>query len=177
MNDLKFGDICVCDLTLSLNTPNKGPAPLIYLKNEKADSGATVYQFCRVGKKPALGSRHPFIVVSGENGLRNGCAVYPTQTILFSDESAIIKVVGQIEDEETLHFIQDAIRQQDKKDSESIVMSLCPRCRDDFMLNPQTVVKRVDPYSHHRSGCDYCQSRSGYLYLIYKKKTYRSKEI
>ena len=177
MSELKLGDICICDLSLSLNTHKSGSAPLIFLKKKVADNDTVVYQFCRVGRKPISVSRHPFIVVNGETGLKDNSAVYPTQTILFSDESAIIKVVGQLKDKSTIDFIQAAIQQQGKKEEISIVMTLCPRCRSDFMLNPQTIVKRVDPFSQQRAECDYCQSRAGFLYLIYKKKAYRSKEL
>ena len=49
MNDLKFGDICIADLSRSLDYPGRSFTPLVFLETEDADTGTPVYIFCRIG--------------------------------------------------------------------------------------------------------------------------------
>ena len=50
MLDLKLGDICITDLSRSLNSPKTGIAPLIYINSETGEDGVQMYRFCKVGR-------------------------------------------------------------------------------------------------------------------------------
>ena len=178
MLDIRFGDICICDLALCRDHIKTAVVPLIFIGKEEPTEGCCIYKFCRVGKQPELHSKRPHIITEGEQGLRDGSAIYPTQTVLFSDEEGVIRKVGAIASEATLAFIRDALQEKRKRNNIALVMALCPRCRQNFMTDPELIVKREDPYFGVRSQCDFCQTRSGFTYLIYRKngrewETYR----
>ncbi len=173
MIDLAFGDVCICDISLSLNSPKDKRAPLIFLGKEVIED-KRVCRFCRVGGEPKSYAMTPFILFCGEPALRNDGAIYPTQYILFPEGIGVITFLGRIQNEETLQLIKVADEKNRKQKNVALVMNLCPRCRDDFMLNPETVVKRLDPCSPVRSTCDFCQVRQGHLFIVYKKRIYRN---
>lgn len=171
MTVLEFGDVCICDLSLSLNSSKQTIAPLVFIGKEYRN-GSLINRFCRVGKKPKQYAFVPFIVVRNEPALRNNAAIYPTQYVFFSDDIAPIKMLGRIQTDETLAQIRTAVSEH-RKDV-ALVMSLCPRCREDFRTDRETVINRLNPFHPEKSECDFCQIRQGYLYVIYKKKIYRS---
>ncbi len=172
MLELKFGDICIVDLSRSINSPKSCVAPVIYMSEYQENNGAMTYRFCRVGKKPALPASKPFVVIERHPYLRSKSAIYPTQTVLFSDESAILSKVSMIGDERIEQEILNIYEKTNRAEKQAIVMCLCPRCRREFLLNTQTVMKRLDPYSPIEQQCDFCQVRSGHTYVIYKRRLY-----
>ena len=172
MIDLKFGDICIADLSRSLNVPKNGIAPLVYMSSYRDSSDVVIYKFCRVGKQPEYQASRPYVPVGKHSVLRAGSAVYPTSIALISDETAILSKAGAINNEEVekrIRFVCDEAR---KEESQAIVMTLCKRCRKEFLLNPETIVKRLDPYEMREDQCDFCQTRNGHVYVIYKRKLY-----
>lgn len=172
MTDLKCGDVCICDLSLSINTHKYAVVPLVFI-SLTLENGRPIYSFCRVGKAPEAYSEHPFVEVAASSCLRKGSAVYPTQTILFSDEMGIMKKVGCLSQSETTKVLN--LRQQKEK-SFALVMALCPRCRRDFLTDPASVVIRMDPFAVRETQCDYCQVRNGHTYIIYRRKLYGRKK-
>ena len=172
MRELRFGDICITDLSRSLNTPKTGIVPLIYLSSETGEDGVQTYRFCKVGKKPDGLSIRPFVVIDHNPHLRNGSAAYPTQTVLVTDTSAILSVPGSIEDADIRKEILTICETAKREEKHAIIMALCPRCRKDFLLDPYTMMKRLDPYSLVEHQCDFCQVRNGHTYVIYKRKLY-----
>ena len=175
MTDLIFGDVCICDLSLSLNSPKDSRAPLVFLGIENTDGGE-VWRFCRVGREPRAYALTPFIIFHGEPALRNDGAIFPTQYALFPARTGIVKMLGNIQREETLQLIKAADQKYRNRKEVALIMNLCPRCRDDFMTDPETIVKRLDPYSPVRSTCDFCQVRQGHLFVVYKRRIYRNGE-
>lgn len=173
MLDLKHGDICICDLSMSMNTPKQSVAPLVFIACDKQDD-TNIYVFCKVGKAPRKYSLKPFIDVAASNCLRRNSAVYPTQTVLFSDDLGILSKVGNLSEDEFQKVIN--IRQQKKEGSAALVMTLCQRCRRDFLADPTSVVKRMDPFSVQETQCDFCQVRNGHTYIVYKRKLYGRNE-
>ena len=169
MTDLKCGDVCICDLSLSINSYKYAVVPLVYI-SVTYEKEMPIYSFCRVGKAPRAYSRYPFVDVTASNCVRKGSAVYPTQVVLFSDEMGIIKKIGCLSQSEISKVLN--VQQQKKETSVALVMALCPRCRRDFMTDPTSVVIRMDPFAVQETQCDYCQVRNGHTYIIYKRKLY-----
>ena len=170
MADLKCGDICICDLSLSMNMHKYTVVPLVFISMTLEDE-MPVYTFCRIGKAPEAYSRHPFVEVVASECLRRGSAVYPTQTVLFSDELGILNRTGCLTQDE-IRKVLEIQEQNEKERSLALVMALCPRCRRDFMTDPTSVVVRMDPFAVQETQCDYCQVRNGHTYIIYKRKLY-----
>ena len=171
MIDLKFGDICIADLSRSLSSPKTITAPVIYL-SAKDDGDVRTFRFCRVGKMPNGYTTKPFIMIGKHPYLRDGSAIYPTQTVLFTDESAILFKAGTVDDEHIEQEIYRILQQAKRKEHQAIIMALCSRCRREFLMNPETVVKRLDPFSVQEYQCDFCQTRTGHTYVIYKRRLY-----
>ena len=172
MLELTFGDICIVNLARSLNSPKVKIAPVIYISSEIGEDGVELIRFCRVGKIPDNESTMPFVEVGKHPYLRRGTAIFPTQLVLFANPATILSKAGSIEDEsikKEVFSISDKAKMAEKQ---AIIMSLCPRCRRDFLSDSETVVKRLDPFSMVEHQCDFCQVRSGHTYIIYKRQNY-----
>ena len=51
MDDLKCGDVCICDLSLSMNTHKYSVVPLVFISVSWKEE-TPIYAFCRIGKAP-----------------------------------------------------------------------------------------------------------------------------
>lgn len=52
-----------------------------------------------------------------------------------------------------------------------MVFTLCPKCRQNFALKPNTIIRRADYNQKHKEPCCFCQVRFGYDYIIEEKPT------
>lgn len=172
MLELKYGDICLGDLSKSLNSPKSGIVPLVFISFEVMPDGAGSYRFCRIGKKPVSPTASPFVDVNEQPCLRCDSAIFPTQLVVFSDESAIIRKVGSVEDENLISQIREIRKAEKREQNQAMIMALCPRCRKEFLYDPSNTVKRLDPFSVQEHQCDFCQTRNGHTYIIFKRKLY-----
>ena len=168
MTDMKFGDLYLCDLAYSLEHPKNMTVPLVFMEMKEICCGRAVYCFCKIGNLPVGRSWCPYILIE-EEGLRPSSAVYPTQAVSISNDSAILRKIGQISSSAVKDQILKAV-QATKKEEKPIVMNLCPRCRKNFLEDSGLVVKRMDPFSIETDTCDFCQTRPGYTYMIYRRK-------
>ncbi|MBQ8996157.1 MAG: hypothetical protein IJ091_10115 [Oscillospiraceae bacterium] len=171
MLDLAFGDICVCDLTFSMNSPKTVIAPLIFLSATESIQGIPMYRFCRIGKEPEGTTSYPYIAIGDDDVFRKHSAIYPTQTVLFTGAMGIKRKTGAITNEDTKEKIKEII-EKERTANKAIVMSLCPRCKRDFMRSHNSILRRLDPFSEQTYQCDFCQTRNGYMYVIYSRKTH-----
>ena len=171
MLDLLFGDICICDLSYSINTPKVSRAPLLYLYAEEGE-GRIMYRFCRIGREPVKPSLYPFVRLPKMPNLKEGSTAYPTQMILFPSDDGIKYKIGSLSDVDCCSQIEQVINAWQKEMKQALIMTLCPKCLRDFMLDTSTIIKRLDPFSLHQDKCNFCQTRNGYTYLIVKKKSF-----
>jgi len=87
----------------------------------------------------------------------------------------LISYVGRIENGETIAKIKDGIRYQfqlmrkRKPIRTGYILSLCPKCRAEFLSVPENILRRVDPLQVEKEPCDKCQVGYGYDYLITKR--------
>ena len=175
MSELSFGDICLCDLSLSLDSRKEGIAPMMFLSKETDCSGNRIIRMCRIAKLPNGPTRHPFADLGPDPALRYESAVFPTQTVIFPENTGITRILGSVSDPKVIAKINE-IRYMDKRRKKDvIVMTLCQRCRSNFLEDPELFVWRVDPFSQELSQCDFCQTRNGYTYRIYRRKLYGGK--
>ena len=172
MTEMKFGDLYHCDLSYSLDYPKNKIVPVVFLKTERACTGHMIHIFCRVGNPPSGRSRHPYILLKEQEGLKYDSAVFPTQTVSIANERAILRKTGQIRSDTVKDLIMETAQGKRGKEKE-IVMNLCPRCRRDFLTDTDTVVRRQDPFSRQAETCDFCQTRMGYTYVVSRRRYYR----
>ena len=173
MNNCTFGDICLCDLSCSLNVRRNHIVPLIYIAKFQATENVGIYCFCRVGPPPKETNADSFVTVIGEHGLRDSSAVYPSQLVYFTDSNGLIAIIGRIQSEETLSFIKKINQSKEIRNGLSLIMSLCPQCRKSFIKNPAIHLKRLDPFSPIESECDFCQVGIGHTYVIFSRQMKR----
>lgn len=171
MLDLKFGDICICDLSYSINTAKTSHVPLMFLSAD-ADVGRIMYRFCRIGKAPAQKQLHPFVILPPMHNLKPGSTVYPTKVVLFPSGDGIKRKISHLADEECRSRIELIIKERQKELKQALIMTLCRTCLKNFMMDTTSVIRRLDPYSLQQDECDYCQVKPGHTYLIMKKKQY-----
>ena len=172
MFEPKFGDICICDLSLSINATKTGLVPLFFLSYERDAYSNGTYELCRIGRRPALTTTNPFILLDHQPPLRKDSAVYPTQIVKYSGLDGIIQIIGSLTDVQLKSEIT-AIREEYTNDRhKALIMALCPCCRRNFLTDPGLTVKRVDPFSLTEYQCDFCQTRNGHMYAIYRRYFY-----
>ena len=171
MLDLKFGDICICDLSYSINTAKTSRVPLMFLSAD-ADGGRIMYRFCKIGKTPAQKQLHPFVVLPPTKNLKPGSTAYPTKVVLFPSEDGIRHKISHLSDEECKSRIKLIVKERQKELKHALIMTLCPTCLKSFMMDTTSVIRRLDPYAVCQDECDFCQVRPGHTYLIMKKERY-----
>ena len=172
MFEPKFGDICLCDLSLSINSTKTGFAPLLFLSDEKDASGNSIYKLCRIGRRPALTTTKPFIPLDHQPPLRRDSAAYPTQTVEYLGLGGIVRMIGSLTDAELISEIKATHEEYKIDRHKALVMALCPCCRRNFLADPGLKVKRIKPFSFTEYQCDFCQTRNGHMYAIFRRKLY-----
>lgn len=96
-------------------------------------------------------------------------------------EKELLEYIGEVRDEKTIYAIKQGIltefglikRPQPRRTG--LILTLCPKCRAEFMSVPENIVRRVDPLQVDKERCDKCQTSFGYDYLIIKKNPRNAK--
>lgn len=88
----------------------------------------------------------------------------------------LIEYIGKVEDENAVYAIKQGLLtefgliKRPKPRRTGLILTLCPKCRAEFMNIPDNILRRVDPLQVDKERCDKCQTAFGYDYLILKKK-------
>lgn len=87
----------------------------------------------------------------------------------------LLGYIGRVVDENKILEIRRGLKYEfgipmrNKPQRTGIILSLCPRCRNEFFDVPENIIRRVDPLQAEKEPCDKCQVGYGYDYLILKK--------
>ena len=96
------------------------------------------------------------------------CLILPENRLFFG----IWKVV-EIEDEHLLRQINATLKKTFglwvyKPEKEENVRCLCTKCLNDYIHNPDYIVRRLDPFAKVKDHCDKC-NQSGWDYVVTKR--------
>ncbi len=81
--------------------------------------------------------------------------------------------IGTIEDEHLLRQINATLKKTFglwvyKPEKEENVRCLCTKCLNDYIHNPDYIVRRLDPFAKVKDHCDKC-NQSGWDYVVTKR--------
>ena len=81
--------------------------------------------------------------------------------------------IGTIEDEHLLRQINATLKKTFglwvyKLEKEENVRCLCSKCLNDYIHNPDYIVRRFDPFAKVKDHCDKC-NQSGWDYVVTKR--------
>ena len=121
------------------------------------------------------------ILLDTSCGLREDSIVMLEQIRTVDKEKELLEYIGEVRDEKTIYAIKQGIltefglikRPQPRRTG--LILTLCPKCRAEFMSVPENIVRRVDPLQVDKERCDKCQTSFGYDYLIIKKNPRNTK--
>ena len=171
-----WGDIYYCDLGNMKGSVQCGKRPVLVVQTNNLNATSptvTVAIITSVLKKVGMDTH---IAIGKESGLKEPSMIMLEQLRTVDKLEELGEFVGTVvTDEDKVIEIQRGLKfalgipMKPKQKRTGMVMSLCPRCREEFMNVPENIVKRVDPLQSEKEPCDKCQVRYGYDYLIMKR--------
>lgn len=175
---VRWGDIFYCDLGKMKGSVQCGKRPVIVIQNNQLNRTSptvTVAVITTVKKKQTMPSH---IIIGKECGLPEDSMIMLEQTRTIDKNAELLEYVGAVIDSDKRNEIKQGIKLthgipiKPKGKRSAMVLTLCPRCRSEFMSVAENVVRRVDPLQVEKECCDKCQVGYGYDYMITKKVRY-----
>lgn len=172
---IRWGDIYYCDLGKMKGSVQCGKRPVIVVQTNKlnyASPTVTVAIITSVLKKATMNTH---IEIGKECGLKEPSMIMLEQLRTVDKLEELDEFIGNVSDEDKIIQIQRGLKYalgipvKPKEKRSGLVLSLCPRCREEFMSVSENIVKRIDPLQVEKEPCDKCQVRYGYDYLIIKR--------
>lgn len=173
--NIRWGDIYYCNLGENKGSVQCGRRPVIVVQTNKLNITSptvTVAIITSVLKKTGMDTH---IEIGTECGLKEPSMIMLEQLRTVDKLEQLEDFIGYVSDEDKIIEIQRGLKfavgipMKPKDKRTGMLLSLCPRCREEFMSVPDNIVKRVDPLQVEKEPCDKCQVRYGYDYLIMKR--------
>lgn len=180
MNKIKWGDIYYCNLPFGKGSVQGNRRPVLVIQNNRLNATSPTVVVAVITSVKKRLSMPTHIEIGKECGLKEPSMVMLEQVRTVNKLGELEDYVGTVVDDTKITEIQRGIKaafgipMKPKGQRSGIVLSLCPKCRQEFMNIPENIVKRVDPLQSEKECCDKCQVRYGYDYLIMKKHNHHS---
>lgn len=178
---VRWGDIFYCDLGTMKGSVQCGKRPVIVIQNNnlnRTSPTVTVAVITSVKKKQTMASH---ICIGKECGLAEDSMIMLEQTRTVDKNEELLEYIGAVIDSDKRNEIKQGIKLthgipvKPKGQRKALVLTLCPRCRSEFMGVAGNIVRRVDPLQVEKECCDKCQVGYGYDYMITKKIRYEGR--
>lgn len=173
--NIRWGDIFYCDLGTMKGSVQCGSRPVLVVQTNRLNSTSptvVVAVITSVLKNETMDSH---ILLGTECGLKEPSMVMLEQLRTIDKLEELGHFVGKVTDGDKIDEIKRGLKftvgipMKPRAERKGMILSLCPRCRSEFMNVPENIVKRVDPLQVEKEPCDKCQVGYGYDYLIMKK--------
>lgn len=175
---VRWGDIYRCDLGNMKGSVQCGIRPVIVIQNDRLNQNSptvTVAVITSVIKKQEMSSH---ILIGRECGLKEPSMILLEQTRTVDKEKELLEYIGAVKDSDKRLEIKRGIKAalglpiKPKPERKALILTLCPKCRSEFMSVPENIVRRADYLQAEREICSKCQVGYGYDYIIMKKHRY-----
>lgn len=172
---IRWGDIYYCDLGTGKGSVQSKLRPVLVVQNNVGnENGPTtvVAAISSVVKKMYLPTH---VILDTSCGLKEESVVMLEQIRTVDVEAELKEYIGTITNKETVAAIKQGLAIElgllgrPIKNQASLVLTLCTKCRNDFLRNPENILQRRDRMQSAKECCDICQMRSGFEYIIRKK--------
>lgn len=173
---VKWGDIYYCDLGESEGSVQAKLRPVLIIQNNVGnENGPTtlVAAISSVIKKMYMPTH---ILLDTSCGLKKRSVVMLEQVFTVNIATDLRQYVGCISDRDTIEAVKKGIAietgviELPKKKKSDLILSLCPKCRNTFLQNPENILRRVNHLQAEKEKCDICQMAYGFDYIV-KKRT------
>ena len=178
-NPVNWGDIYYCDLGPSEGSVQAKLRPVLIIQNNVGNkNGPTtlVAAISSVIKKMYLPTH---ILLDVTCGLKKRSIVMLEQVFTVNIATELKEYVGRISDSRTIAAVKRGIAVETgiielpRKREPDLVLSLCPKCRNTFLQNPENILRRVDHLQVEKEKCYICQMAYGFDYIV-KKRTHQT---
>lgn len=167
------GDIFYYDFGKNIGSVQNGVRPVLVVQADDYNRNAPtviVAAITGVIKKRYLPSH---IFLGEQFGLRMPSMVMMEQ-IRTVNQIELSDYIGTVNDKEVLGRINTALKKTlglwfYKKEKQENIRCLCVKCLDDYIHNPEYLVRRLDPFAKVRDDCDKC-GRPGWDYVVTEKR-------
>ena len=169
-NKVRRGEIYLIDFGSSEGSIQNGVRPVMVVQCDEGNEASTttvVAAMTSVIKKHYL----PSHIILGDNfGLKDPTMVMLEQ-LKTVNQSDLQKRIGMVNSEYVLRKINIGLKKalglwvDRPMKKRSDVRCLCGKCIEDYISDPDYLVKRLDPFAKEKQKCDKCPS-AGYDYII-----------
>lgn len=176
---IRWGDIFYCDLGNMQGSVQCGKRPVIVIQSDRLNRNSptvTVAVITTVLKKQNM---HSHILIGKESGLKKPSMIMLEQTRTVDKEKELLEYIGAVKNSDKRLEIKRGIKAtlglpiKPNEERKALILSLCPKCRSEFMSVPDNIVKRADYLQSEKEVCHKCQVGYGYDYIIMKKHKHK----
>jgi len=177
---IKRGEMYYADLNPVVGSEQGGIRPVLVVQNELGNLHSPTVVVAAITGQP----KRFYLPTHYSLPLGNGLEM-PSQAMLEQirtiDKSRLREYVGYL-DEETMKGIDralavsmglDLMNQQTKEDDDTMLLTLCKQCHQDFCDLQEHIIHRANPYQPYKETCTRCTVRLGWDYVLKNKPTKR----
>lgn len=172
---VRWGEIYYCEFDVTSSNGRSQLRPVLVIQNDVGNehsSTTVVAAISGVMKRMYLPTH---IHLDATCGLRENSMVILEQVRTVNIATELGAYIGRIRDTATIQEIKRAVAIEmgiiecPRPKRTRLVLSLCPKCRNEFLRVPENIVRRVNPLQIEKERCDKCQTALGYDYSVKKR--------
>lgn len=176
---VRWGEIYYCEFNVASSNARSQLRPVLVIQNDVGNDHSpttVVAAISGVMKRMYLPTH---IHLDATCGLRDKSMVMLEQVRTVNIATELGAYIGRIRDTATIQEIKRAaaiemgIIDCPRPKRTRLVLSLCPKCRNEFLRVPENIVRRINHFQIEKERCDKCQIALGYDYVIKKRKVER----
>ena len=166
---IRRGDLYYYDFGNSTGSVQSGERPVLVVQADDYNRNAPTIMVAAVTsvmKKRYLPSH---ITLGCEFGLKKPSMVLLEQIRTVNKED-LQEYIGTVGDDRLLRQINATLKKTFglwvyKPEKTENIRCLCPKCLNDYIQNPNYIVRRLDPFAKVKDRCDKCD-KSGWDYVV-----------
>ena len=166
---VRRGEIYFCNLGSNEGSVQNGARPVLVVQcdeGNRASPTTIVAAITTAVKKQHLPTHIP---LEQRFGLKYDSMIMLEQ-LRTVNQSELVDYIGIVDDEVILRYIDNGLKKAmglwKYKKKTADIRCLCNTCLNVFKLNPDYIVKRIDPFTREKKLCDKCLGQ-GYDYMVY----------
>lgn len=159
LSKIKWGEIYTCNLGNMIGSVQSGVRPVLVVQTNKLNSNSPTVVVAIITSARKREDITSHILLESECGLREPSMVMLEQMRTIDKAEELISYVGKVEDSEVIAKIKGGIRFQfqlmraRKPIRTGYILSLCPKCRSEFFIMPENILRRVDRLQVEKEPC------------------------
>lgn len=174
---IKWGEIYYCDLGKAKGSVQCGRRPVMVVQTNllnKHSPTVLVAVITSVKKKENVDNH---ILLGTECGLKEPSMLMLEQMRTVDKAEEMGNFIGKVTDTYKINEILRGMQytfgmpmKKPKRIRKGIVLSLCPKCRDELLAIPENILRRFDPLQSEQEICNKCQADYGFDFFLIKRQ-------